>query len=103
MDWLGNNLDTMKLSGQSKGSCSMLNTYLRLQVWLAKDLMFVYVCEILWFWLSLGFGYYFIVQAWNKELIHVYDPYLHIQHNLPSLNLICVSIQCLLAYSISDF
>ena len=29
--------------------------------------MCVYVCEILWFWLSQRFGYYFIVQAWNME------------------------------------
>ena len=30
--------------------------------------MCVYVCEILWFWLSLRkFGYYFIDQAWNIE------------------------------------
>ena len=35
--------------------------------------------------------------------IHVYDPYLQIVHNLPSLNLIYVANQCLLAYSISDF
>ena len=72
MDWLGNNLDIIKLRGQSKRSYSMQITYFRQRVWLAKDLMCVYVCAILWFWLSLRFGYYFIVQAWNIE----YNPCL---------------------------
>ena len=52
MDWLGNSLDTIKLSGQIKGSCSMQNTYFRLWAWKAKDLMCLYVCEILWSWLK---------------------------------------------------